>query len=325
MFQFRNLFSPDDGSKPQPAKPEAIEPENSLEKIKTNYAEAIKAREEAYDQDVAVNKKMENKRSNLETHNKIVLGYADELVKLSDLSEEDKAAVYLAVIFHDSGKLSKGLVEHDLNHHIMGREYAEKMLDKLPPIKQGDETIEITPELKEKILQAIKRHMNHPFLVKFNKGERFPEPENEVDKIVFDADMMANVGFKNVGFRLITKSYINDDIAAASLKGIPALEETFNNVMAGVSALDKIVLSDAVKKRAGQLVEDAVKIYEYLKDSNVFKNIQEKYEDNGEYNFGTINKAPGGVQELKKDLNSAIKKAAQALGIEEKIVKNFLM
>ena len=95
--------------------------------------------------------------------------------------------------------------------------------------------------------------------------------------------------------------------------------------MAGVSALDKIVLSDAVKKRAGQLVEDAVKIYEYLKDSNVFKNIQEKYEDNGEYNFGTINKAPGGVQELKKDLNSAIKKAAQALGIEEKIVKNFLM
>jgi len=199
------------------------------------------------------------------------------------------------------------------------------MLDKLPPIKQGDETIEITPELKEKILQAIKRHMNHPFLVKFNKGERFPEPENEVDKIVFDADMMANVGFKNVGFRLITKSYINDDIAAASLKGIPALEETFNNVMAGVSALDKIVLSDAVKKRAGQLVEDAVKIYEYLKDSNVFKNIQEKYEDNGEYNFGTINKAPGGVQELKKDLNSAIKKAAQALGIEEKIVKNFLM
>ena len=298
-----------------------VEREESFEEIKRNYQPAMALCERQYDQDVAAQPEKAGQRPMLETHNEIVLGYAAELVKAHDLSEQDKVAAYLAVIFHDSGKLAAGLMEH----HLKSGEYAECLLDELPPVRQGGETIAITPELKEKVLQAIERHMNHPFLVNLNKGERFPEPENEIDKIVFDADMMANVGFKNVCFRLISEKYLNEDIAAASRKGIPALEETFNNVMAGVSVLDKVVLSDAAKERAKQLVEATEKIFEYLEKNQTFKEIQDKYSDNGEYNFATINKATGGVQALKNDLNSAIKKAAQALGIEERIVKNFLM
>ena len=298
-----------------------VEREESFEEIKRNYQPAMALCERQYDQDVAAQPEKAGQRPMLETHNEIVLGYAAELVKAHNLSEADKAAVYLAVIFHDSGKLAANL----MSHHLKSGEYAECLLDELPPVRQGGETIAITPELKEKVLQAIERHMNHPFLVNLNKGERFPEPENEIDKIVFDADMMANVGFKNVCFRLISEKYLNEDIAAASRKGIPALEETFNNVMAGVSVLDKVVLSDAAKERAKQLVEATEKIFEYLEKNQTFKEIQDKYSDNGEYNFATINKATGGVQALKNDLNSAIKKAAQALGIEERIVKNFLM
>ena len=110
MELFKNLFKPN----------VMAEREEGLEKIKRNYGPAIDARERQYDQDVAAEPKMENWRLNLNTHNEIALGYADELVKLSDLSEEDKAAVYLAVIFHDSGKLAAGLMEHHLKSKFSG-------------------------------------------------------------------------------------------------------------------------------------------------------------------------------------------------------------
>ncbi len=297
------------------------EKENGLAEIKKNYREAIKSREDQYDADVAAKPEIKNQRPLLETHNEIVLGYGAELVRAHALSEEDKAAVYLAIIFHDSGKLASPLLEH----HLKGMEYAEKMLDKITPIKQGEEIIAPTPELKEKILNAIMRHMNHPFLVKAKKGERFSEPENEIDKIVFDADMMANVGFKNVCFRLINESYFNEDADAAQGKGITTLEETFNNVMSGVRELGEVVLTGPAKERTSELVEAAEKILEFLKEKNIFREIQDKYSINGEYNFASVKEAPGGVQALKQDLNSAMLKAAKELGIEEKIVKNFIM
>lgn len=310
-------------------KPENIsaEREENLEEIKRNYQPAVKLREDQYDQDVAANQKMENQRSNLETHNKIVLGYADELVKAHDLSEQDKVAVYLGVIFHDSGKLANDLAEHGLDHHLKGSKYAKLMLDELPPIKQGDETVAMTPELKEKVLNAIERHMNHPFLVKLNKlnkGKPFPEPENDIDKIVFDADMMANVGFKNVCFRLTNKKYLNEDIVEASKKGIPALEETFNNVITGVRALDQTVLSEPAKAQIKELIEATEKIFNYLKDNGKFQEIQDKYSENHEFNFQTIERQ-GGAQELKKELNSAVRNAARTLNIDKKMAENFIM
>jgi len=303
------------------------ERDKNFEEIKKSYQLAMILRERQYDKDVEAKPKPEikNQRLNLDTHNQIVLGYADELVRAHDLSEQDKVAVYLAVIFHDGGKLAADLMEHGLDHHLKSREYAERLLDELPPIEQGDETIEITPGLKEKVLQAIERHMNHPFLVNLNKDQRFPEPENDIDKIVFDADMMANVGFKNVCFRLTSEKYLNEDLAAASRKGITALEESFNNVMEGVRVLDKVVLSAPAKAQIKQLINATEEIFSYLKDNRVFQEIQDKYSLNHEFNFKTINQKEGGVPSLKKELNSAIRKAAQTLNIDKEIAKNFIM
>ncbi|MDD4271330.1 MAG: HD domain-containing protein [Patescibacteria group bacterium] len=316
MRLFKNLFEPI--ARPNELKP--AEREKNLEEIKINYGPVLDLLKGQYDQDVAAKPEMKNQRLNLDTHNQIVLDYADELIKAHDLSQADKAAAYLAVIFHDSGKLAAGLMEH----HLKSKEYAEKLLDKLGPIKQGGEIIEITPELKEKVLQAIERHMNHPFLVNLNKGRRFPEPENETDKIVFDADMMANVGFKNVCFRLINEGYMKEDAAAAYKKGITALEESFNNVMAGVKVLGEVVLSEPAKKQTKKLAEDAVEIFNYLKANRIFQEIQDKYSENNEFNSKTINQK-GGVPALKKELNAAIIKAAQALNIDRKIAENFIM
>lgn len=309
FMELLNIFKP------------TVEREESFEEIKRNYQPAMALCERQYDQDVAAQPEKAGQRPMLETHNEIVLGYAAELVKAHNLSEADKAAVYLAVIFHDSGKLAANL----MSHHLTGKEYAERLLQELPPIKQGGETIAIAPELKEKVLQAIERHMNHPFLVKANNGQRFPEPENDIDRIVFDADMMANVGFKNIGFRLTSEKYLNEDIAEASQKGLPALEETFNNVMEGVRVLDEAVLSPPAKAQIKRLVGAAEQIFNYLKVNRIFQAIQDKYSKNREFNFKTIGQAPDGAQSLEKELNSAIEKAAQALRIDEKVVKNFIM
>jgi len=301
------------------------EREGSLEEIKRNYEPAIALRERQYSQDVLAKPEMKNRHLSLEIHNEIVLGYTHKLIKAHNLSEQDKAAIYLAIIFHDSGKLADGLAEYELDHHLKGREYAEKLLDELPPIEQEDKVIEITPELKEKVLQAIMRHMNHPFLVGLNKGKRFLEPENDIDKIVFDADMMANVGFKNVYFRLTSEKYLNEDIIEASKKNVLALEEAFNNVMNGVRVLDKAVLSVPAKAQIKQLIGAAEEIFSYLKANRVFQKIQDKYSENNEFNSRAISQKEGGVLALKEELNSAIKKAAQALNIDEKIAKNFIM
>ena len=337
MELFKNFFKPDHNKAKPVGQPDnleryflrpdniAVERDKNLEEIKRNYQPAMALRERQYDKDVEAKAEIKNQRFNLDTHNKIVLGYADELVRAHDLSEQDKVAVYLAIIFHDSGKLAADLIEHGLNHHLKSREYAERLLDELPPVKQGDETIEITPELKEKVLQAIERHMNHPFLVNLNKGRRFPEPENDIDKIVFDADMMANVGFKNVCFRLTSEKYLKEDMAAASRKGITALEESFNNVMDGVRILDKVVLSAPAKAQIKQLIDATEEIFSYLKDNRIFQEIQDKYSENHEFNFKTINQKEGGIPSLKKELNSAISKAAQDLNIDREIAKNFIM
>ncbi|MFH1582875.1 MAG: HD domain-containing protein [Candidatus Falkowbacteria bacterium] len=304
-------------------KPEnaSAEQENGLEEIKRNYQQAIGLRERQYDQDVSVKPEMKNQRLNNDTHNEIVLGYAYELVKEHNLSVQDKVAVFLAVIFHDSGKLASDLIDH----HLKGRQYAEQLLDELLSIKQDGEMVEITPELKEKVLNAIERHMNHPFMIFKNKGKRFPEPENNVDKIVFDADMMANVGFKNVCFRLTNEEYMNTDIAEASKKGISAIEETFNNVMAGVRVLDKAVLSASAKARIKRLIDAAEEIFRYLEENRIFQKIQDKYSENNKFNSKTIGQKEGGVQALKGELNLAIEEAARALNIDEEVVKKFVM
>jgi len=273
-------------------------------------------REKQYDENVKENPKAESMRDNLKVHNGIVLDYALDLIEKQGLSPEEKTEAIIATMMHDGGKLSSDI----LDHHTKGVEYAGKMLDEM--MGQKFNGVEITEEIKQKIKEAIERHMNHPYLVEKNKGERFPEPQGKVDKVVFDADMLANIGFKNVAFRLINEGNFNEDQKKAQENGTTTMEEMFKNVMQGVEQLDKVVLSPEAKEIAGERIGNAREIFEHLKTR--LREIQDMFSAEGRFDLSSI-KAKGGTELVKKLLNEEIEKAAIELGIDSKIVGKLKM
>lgn len=291
------------------------------ETVEEKYSAAIDLREKQYDQDVERDPKMAAMRASLDVHNGIVLGYANELIAGQNLPPDQKVAATLATVLHDSGKLASPLLEH----HKKGTEYAGKILDNLSESGQTFDGVAVTPEIRQKALEAIDRHMNHPFLVMLNKGERMSEPQDDVDRVVFDADMMANIGFKNVGFRLIGEKFMADDAKAAVEKGTTTLQASFENVMQGVRQLDKIVLSDTAKQKTGALVAAAERIFQKLVTDKKFAEVQGQFSGaKGEFNLGTIQEK-GGAGIVKKRLNEEIFKTGLDLGINSKLLKNFEM
>lgn len=303
-------------SKPEAGPEKVLSRQEMMEK---EYGEIIQGRERQYDRDCQGRPERMMMRSNLATHNNIVLGYANGLIESQpDLSKEEKTAATLATILHDSGKLNSDLMAH----HLKGVEYAEAMLEGMKG--QVFEGVEITDEIIEKVKEAIERHMNHPFLVKMNKGQRFPEPRDKVDQVVFDADMLANIGFKNIGFRLVSPDFLKQDAEAAAQKNTLILEETFENVLAGVRSLDKVVLSPSAKEKIRELIEATEKIFDHLKQNNILQTIQEEFSDNGKYDFDTI-QAKGGPLKMKERLNETIRQIGLQLGINPKIIDNFKM
>jgi hypothetical protein len=214
-------------------------------------------------------------------------------------------------------------------------EYAAEMLEQMKGQKIGE--VEVTEESAKKITDAIERHMNHPFMVMSNKGERFPEPQNKVDKIVFDADMLANIGFKNVAFRLINEGLMDKDTIRA--KDGKILEESFRNVfegeitddgkkIPGASGLQEVVLSSSAKEIAGKTIEAARAIFEHLKGNGGISEVQKIFSDEeGNFNSETIKKKGGseGMSLIKKMLNEKIQIAAMDLGIEMETARKFEM
>ena len=301
--------------------------ENILETTLEKYKEIIDLREKEYDNDVNNEKnypiKKETKEINrkiLETHNKTALYHAVELIKKNKkLSSEQRVASKLATILHDSGKLNSEL----LKHHQASIERAEKIIDQV--IGKKFENIKITPEIKQKIMEAIERHMNHPFLIMLNKGKRFPEPKDDVDKIVFDADMLANIGFKNVGFHLNNDVFLTNDSKKAKEKQISILQESFEHVLDGqLRVKESTVLSKPAKEIINDLIDNINKIFDYLKKNKILDNIQKEFSENDEFNTNTI-KAKGGFETIQKRINEETIKAGIKLKIDDNIIKNFLI
>ena len=292
------------------------------ERIKEEFGLIIDEREAIYAQAVEANPKQEGMKAALEVHNNIVTGYADELIENSDLSPEDRVAAMIATINHDSGKLSSGLTEH----HEKGVQYNRKMLEKLKGKQING--IEITDEIIDKTCDAIERHMNHPFLVNvMNGGERFPEPQTEVDKIVYDADMLANAGFKNVGFRLITEDFFNQDVEKAKENGTLPLQESFENVMAvnGVRSIKEVVMTKQGKEISEEVVGRVEQIYQDFIGQGIFEKIQNEFVDEeGGFTMKSIFEK-GGVQAIIIRLNEEITKAGIKNGVDSDLLENFKM
>lgn len=296
---------------------EPINPERYLSKkelAEKEFKEVIDWREKKYAEDVRENPSAEAMRANLEPHNDTVLDDALDLIGKQKLTPEEKTEAIIATIMHDSGKLASELLEH----HTKGVEYAGKMLEEI--VGQSFGGVEITEEVKQKIKEAIERHMNHPYMVKEN-GKKFPEPQDKVDKIVFDADMLANIGFKNVSFRLNEKN-LEEDQEKAQKNGTTVVEEMFLNVIQGVEQLDKIVLSPEAGEIAGERIGNVKKIFERLRDK--LEGIQDMFSVDGKFNLSTI-KAKGGTELLKKLLDEEIEKAGIELDMNIKSIAKLQM
>lgn len=307
--------------KEKPEEEKREKTELRVEAVRENYENVFNYRRDRYRKDIEKEPFKSGMLSNLETHNEIVLEYAVELINGEKLSKEDRVAAIIATIMHDSGKLSSDL----LSHHEKGIEYVGEMLEEMKARGEKFEGTETTDEIQQKVEQAIDRHMNHPFLVEKNGGEKFPVPENSVDKIVFDADMLANVGFKNVGFRLASENFLEQDEKKSVDNKTSILEESFNNVMRDVVNLDSVVLSYSAQELAKKRIDDVKLIFEYLKKNEKFISIQNEFSTAfGNFDIHTI-VVNENMLLIKKRLNEEISKAAMELNIDGKIVKNLIM
>jgi len=308
-----------------------IEDPGRVEQEKDEYTQVIELRAALYDRIIEERPEAQGIRDNVEVHEKIVRQYSQELIEVyPGLSPEQKATAEFAVILHDCGKL-----ENIDNHHEPGAINAGEILSQLGG--QEIDGLEITQEIIDKVKEAIDRHMNHPYLVQ-RRGECFPWPEDDVDKIVFDADMMANVGFKNVGFRLVSSENMEEDalVAEKQKPPVPVLEESFRNVMegeevgqampgikTGFKSLGEVVMSDSGKTMIKGLIKDAEAIFEYLKDNGIFEKVEAEF-SGSDGKFGPnidIEKS----RLIRDRLSQEILEAGKELDIDESVADNFKM
>ncbi|MFA6027423.1 MAG: hypothetical protein WC752_00655 [Patescibacteria group bacterium] len=293
--------------------------EITRETVERNYGEVISARDEGYNNDVAADEKRGPMRESLNVHNGIVLDYAIALIKARHLTAEQEVAAITATILHDGGKLNSSLLEH----HIAGKERAGAILDKLAKTANGTiDGINISA-IREKVLEAIDRHMNHPFLVMLNKGKEFPQPQDEVDEVVFDADMLANIGFKNVGLRLNSPKYLEEDAGKAKANGTSVIEESFKNVMEGVEGMQSTVLSKEAEKICRDTINKATAIFEDMQSKGVFEKYTPKEETDKVIEDPSL--VISKCSEIKTSLNQEILKTAGEKGIDESLAKKFIM
>jgi hypothetical protein len=162
------------------------------------------------------------------------------------------------------------------------------------------------------------------------KGDRFPEPINNTDKAVFDADMLANIGFKNIAFRLADKNFFDQDCKKAKQNGTSVLEEMMKNVLNnanGVGSIEGVVLTDEAKVIATEVIASVNSIYEKMKADSVFTKIQEELLDDSEFNYQNLNANLNdkGMPLLKKLITEKIHATAQTLNISDSAIANILL
>lgn len=293
--------------------------DSEKEKREDGFDNLIKLRNAWYEKDIAQNPEAEKNLPALRRHNEVVQQFGKRLISLfrkkGELSELQADITKIAIDLHDCGKLGVPLLEH----HEKGMERAKIILEEFQKengkiegvdfsgvVEVGDKKINI----QEKILQAINRHMNHPYLVKSNNKNRFPEPEDLIDKIVFDADMLANIGFKNISFRLNSRKNKEEDQSGARKERIPYIQQVFKSVVDEAEELPGVMTCKEAAELGGNLVKKVRVIYEGLG----FGKIQEK-----------IDQKKMSTEQIIDFLNQKIKKTAKEIDGQEAQAKNFLI
>ncbi len=306
-----------------PKSESKFDAEKRLEEVNEKYKEVMKMREGVYKEDIK-NAEPDEKLGRevmyggMEMHNNIVMKGGLEIIdKMSDLEDEDRVAAIIAIGLHDVGKVATGF--NIKEHHTAGVERAEKIMKDL--VGKSFDGVKITEDIAKKVVDAVERHMNHPFLINvMNKGERFPEPETVVDKIIFDSDMIANLTFKNFGFRLNNDMI---DIDLKELEGNDSIKSytgaVLDNILFaanGAKDTEKVVLTDEGKEVAKRVMENVSKIHDKLVEKA--EEIEAELARDAELEEFDIKEVLEkiGNDAVKAKYNEHIKKAGEELNIK---------
>lgn len=193
-------------------------------------------------------------------HTKNVESFAKELCIGEGLIKEERNKVVTAVIFHDSIKAKPGV--DVLDHGSKSAEFAKIKLEALKKDKK----------IVEEIVNAIERHMNYPFLVNLAKKRGhpdYPKIEIKLDEIVYDSDVLDNIGIKNIAFRLDPekgKNFITEDIKTAQEQNITQLQAAMENVIFSLKEAVGSLLTETGQRKGKEMytiLQETVKKINY--------------------------------------------------------------
>lgn len=205
------------------------------------------------------------KKEAFKLHNETILNYAEALAEEENLSPEDLKILKMAAELHDVSKFDVPLVKHGIESAKIAREKLREL-----SFSAGD---------IEKVASAIERHMGPlpGFMADAAKkweektGEKieFPRPENEVDRQLYDADMLSLIDEGGINkilkIRATEKWAQDEDQKIAAEKGITQEEVAWLSALKSGQEAAASLFTESAKKKGKELLDKAQKSFEAFK------------------------------------------------------------
>ncbi len=192
----------------------------------------------------------------LNEHNDRVLGHADDIARGEGLNKEDTDLLRTIAILHDIAKADT----HLMLHADVGAEDAAATLAEM---KKDQRFIDA-------VTQGIRCHMGpFPFIeeeaVKYAEKTgvevHHPRPQTQIDKLFYDADMLALIDIegieKVVVLRQATPDFIAEDKDEAEREAISPRAAAYRSAMLSVQRAGETLFSETARKLARELIKEA--------------------------------------------------------------------
>jgi hypothetical protein len=192
----------------------------------------------------------------LDQHNDRVLRHVDEIAAGEGIDAGEHELLRTIAVLHDVAKADTHLMLHaDVGSDIAGAQLRE--------LGKDDAFI-------AEVQRAIRCHMG-PFPFIDEEAEKyaertgdhlhFPRPESAVEKLFYDADMLALIDIegieKVVVLRETTPEFIAEDQRTSAEEGITARAAAYRSALQSVQRAADTLFSDTARTLAAGLVADA--------------------------------------------------------------------
>lgn len=200
--------------------------------------------------------------STLKIHNRNVFQFGREIAAGENLSREERDQISAALKLHDAIKIKVDEAGRPaiplLKHHELSADFARQTL-----IQMGK-----NEQFIRAVTEAIRRHMGIPFLEAMaqREGKALPAPETNVDQVVRDADILDQLGFKNVAFRLKGENFVREDQKTAAEQGITQLEAAVNSALESAETSASVLLTRVGREKGQELLEKLKTAAEQLEE-----------------------------------------------------------